>query len=72
MGGQDRPDGRGAESYARKRQYDYAAVRPCMLASAGLRFTYACRCVHKRPVAPLEQTSQATRHGAACSVATRA
>jgi len=30
MGGQDRPDGRGAESYARKRQYDYAAVRACM------------------------------------------
>ena len=30
MGGQDRPDGRGAESYARKRQYDYAAVSACM------------------------------------------
>ena len=33
MGGQDRPDGRGAESYARKRQYDYAAVRACMCQS---------------------------------------
>lgn len=30
MGGQDRPDGRGAESFARKRQYDYHAVGACI------------------------------------------
>ena len=37
MGGQDRPDGRGAESFARKRQYDYAAVRACVVARATMR-----------------------------------
>ena len=57
MGGQDRPDGRGAESYARKRQYDYAAVRPCMLANAGVRASHnACRWVRKRPAAPSSNT----------------